>query len=71
MPRSAKGSGYEREVCELLGDWWVGTSDRDRIFWARRVVGPQPLAAPSLVVRPLTIVETFAPWIRLAIRLRS
>ena len=33
MPRSAKGSGYEREVCELLGDWWIGTSDRDRIFW--------------------------------------
>lgn len=29
---SGKGSGYEREVCKRLSQWWTG-SKRDDVFW--------------------------------------
>lgn len=29
----AKGSAFERKVCRLLTDWWLGTTGEDVIFW--------------------------------------
>jgi hypothetical protein len=29
---SSKGTPFEREVCDMLSEWWCG-NDEDRIFW--------------------------------------
>ncbi len=34
MPNSGrKGSRFERGICRVLTDWWVGTETEDCVFW--------------------------------------